>query len=128
MAAAIPMSTPRGHRGRTTSTSSATNAISSRLTCPNSIVCITGSSANAGIGGAGRLKSIALPGCTSSARGSAIEATDSAPPRPPEGHSRRATTKNVSPSAAVDSASSTDQASTQGATASGRSTIAAKGG
>ena len=92
MAAAIPMSRPRGHRGRATSTSAATNAMSSRLTCPNSIVCITGSSANAGIGGAGWLKSMALPGCTANASGSAMDATDNAPPRPPEGHSRRATT------------------------------------
>ena len=71
---------------------------------------------------------MALPGCTTSASGSAIDATDSAPPRPPDGHSRRATTKNVSPNAAVDSASSAVQASSQGATASGSSTIAAKGG
>ena len=89
---------------------------------------MTGSSANAGTLGGGREKSISLPGWTSRASGRAIEATESAPPRPPDGHRLRATTKNVSPSAAVDRASSAIQATVHGATASGSSTSAANGG
>ena len=73
-------------------------------------------------------KSIGVPGVTASASGSAIEATDSAPPRPPEGHSRRATTYSVTPSASTDSASSPTQATSHGTTASGVITSAANGG
>jgi hypothetical protein len=43
-AAAIPISRPRGQRGCRTRQSAATRAMSSRLTCPNSMVCTTGSS------------------------------------------------------------------------------------
>jgi hypothetical protein len=71
---------------------------------------------------------MARPGSTASASGSAIDATDSAPPRPAAGHSRRAKTYSVAPSASVESPSSPTHATTHGTTASGTINSAANGG
>ena len=94
------------------------------------MVCVTGSSPSAGRTNpvTTALKSMSLPGSTASASGSPIDATDSAPPRPPDGHSRRATTNSVSPRASVESASSAGHDTSHGTTASGTIVSAANGG
>ena len=91
------------------------------------MVCSTGSRPSAWPS-AGTSKLIGRPGSTAIASGSAIEATDSAPPRPPDGHSLRATANRVAPSASVESSSTATHATTHGTTAIGTITIAANGG
>src|SRR6185295_18255972 len=105
-AAAIPTSSPRGQRVRDARQSTATSAISTRLTWPNLNVSSTGSS--------------------SSASGSAADATDNAPGRPASGQTRRATRYSVTATLHSDAAYSATQAAVHGSTWSGSSTIAAK--
>ncbi len=94
------------------------------------MVCSTGSRPSGGPRGSGTVaaKSMALPGSTASASGSAIEATDSAAPGPPAGHIRRATTYRVAPRESVDSASRLTQAAVQLISAHGTISSAANGG
>ncbi len=108
IAAAMPTSRPRGQRVRSARQSTATSAISTRLTWPNLNVSSTGSS--------------------SSATGSAAEATDRAPPGPPEGQTRRATTYRVTATLTSDAPYSAIHAAVHGSISSGSSTIAANGG
>ena len=85
-----------------------TSAISTRLTWPKSKVSNTGSSSRAG--------------------GSAIEATETAPPGPPAGQTLRATTYSVPASATSDAVNRAIHAAVHGSASNGRSTIAANGG
>ncbi len=108
MAAARPISTPRGHLGLDASTSTATKAMSTKLIWPKLMVSRTGSSWSA------------------TATATAVTTQDVRFSR--SGRTRPSTMRTVTTSAATDTAVNTNLASVTGISASGTKRIAASGG